>query len=215
VSYLTYHSLAGELCGLCAEPFQPRKRGRFIVTLENEIEDEAFAAHDKCFSKIKLHMRHEIQASCCCCACDIDVNNPSQYLPARVYFDDSHDDEVACRECILREIAAIEADKQFEINIKIARGCKRLLESDYISDKPALKKMKSMNEYTRDLAHTMRVQSNSKKRQKWYARLEEYYEHYEGFMIAKYKKHMMDACIHEMMQKIWHPSNYERWKHLE
>ena len=214
VSYMTYHSLVGERCGLCAEPFKRRKRGRFIVSLQNEIEEDIFTAHEKCFSKIKQHIRHELHATCWCCACNIDIHDPSQYLPARVYFDDSHDDEVACRECILRETAASEADKQLETNIKIARGFKRMLETEYISDVPALKKMKSMNRNTRDLTRTMRATHNTEQRKEVYEQIEDYYEHYEGFMIAKCKKHMMDACIHEMMQKIWHPSNYERWKHL-
>jgi hypothetical protein len=133
---------------------------------------------------------------------------------ARVAFDDSYDDEVACRACILNEATDGSNDEVFMVNAAITRSAKRMLDSRAFDDSHAYKKMRSMNIKSATMDMTLQATTNVKERVQLVSEKHDMIDNYEGFMIGTYKKHTMAACFEELMQTVWHPCNYDRWRHL-
>lgn len=213
VDFFNYHGHVGEECAHCSDPLQPRKRGRYAVTLRDYDNDTLLVFHDRCYNKLKPIIYKFLQFSCSRCSCDIDVNDTSTYQMSRIYYDNAHDDDMTCTECMLSEIASANEDELNVLSQKIVRGTKRLLDDGIIDDSHAAKKMRCMNEHIAAMSR-VRATTHGLARLQMIDQIFDHASQYETYMLCVHKKHLMDKCMAELMQKVWHPKNYDRWRHL-
>ena len=210
VSFNTYHD-CNDHCAVCSGPFKPRKRGRHVVTLEDEPLQMYVNLHKHCYKAVKPDILSLIQPTCMNCGAKLVLEQTETYLPARVRFDDAHDDELACTVCILDDVESSNSDDIFEMNCQLARTTKRMLDDGYIQDEPAKKRMRRMNEESHDFRKRLRLSNGYEQRMNILEEQERHMDNYESFMIATYKKHMMDECHKGVIASVFRPSNYKKW----
>jgi hypothetical protein len=214
VSYADIGIYLGHDCSMCTTPFKRSRRVRNVVIIENDAEQVICVAHNACFDKIKTQFNDIIIPHCCMCGEHCDMSENTKYSRSRVCFSKAHDDELICNSCMLTEVQTRSQYVPHAVNTAISRGFKRSMEENIIQDQTACKKMKLLQNDIKLLSMEMRAIENMSVKSQLFLKFEQKYDEYDAYMLAKYKKHMMDACIKEMMEKIWHPANYHRWRHL-
>jgi len=214
VDFFNYHDHRGEACTHCNAPLKARKRGRHVVSLNNYESDIQLIFHDHCYDKLKPTIHKFLKFSCSRCSCDIDMQDKSTYLPSRIYYDNAHDDDVTCTSCMLSDLASAIEIEVYELNKQVVRGTKRLLDDGGIDDPPAAKKMKHMNNHAAAMSCLLATTYDHRGRLHMIDQIYEHASHYKTYMLCVHKKHLMDKCMQELMQKVWDPKNFHRWRHL-
>jgi hypothetical protein len=136
-------------------------------------------------------------------------------MMSRIYSKSAHDDEMVCRSCAIFDIAGEEAYIISHIlPAEMARMCSKMLKNGTINDTYARNRMHLMQAQIAKIAKTVAANSDESERSELINQRYQLQDNYKAFLIATYKKHMMDKCTEELMQAVWHPSKYSTWKYL-
>lgn len=210
VDFYNYHGDEGDLCAICSKVLLKRKKGRYVVRITQELNDLTCVCHDTCYTMLKNLIGQQFIYNCSRCTKEMVHGNAHEFMPARVYYDNSHDDEIACRDCVLADIGMEHEDIAYDCSCHLMRCCKRMLADGMIDDGHASKKIRTMEARTAVIGRSCRSDAGKyTMSDRW-----KHLSNYEGYLIGTYKKHMMDRCIKELMEKVWHPTNFSKWKHL-